>query len=78
MATTSAASDSSAAKPDRLVRTATLFALAGFFCILLFLIFGFKAWSVGVGVFLGFPLLIVAVVLYVLAVIRDLRHREAL
>lgn len=64
--------------PNRLVRSAVVVGLAGLLCVLLFLVFGFEAWSVGIGVFLGFPLLMAAVVLYVIAVIRDLRTREAL
>ena len=64
--------------PDRLVRLAVLLALAGLCCVLLFLLAGFAAWSVGLGVFLGFPLMLAAVVLYLAAVVRDLRRREAL
>ena len=71
-------SETPAARREYLIRTTVLIALAGFACVLLFLIFGFQAWSVGVGVFLGFPLLIAAVVLYTIVVVRDLRRREAL
>lgn len=69
------------APPDsvrRPVRYAVLFAMAGLICVLLFLVFGFAPWSVGLGVFLGFPLLMVAVVLYLVAVVRDLRRRNVL
>ncbi len=82
---TDAATRSSAAPPpeaprrtDRLVRIAAVLALVGFSCALLFLIFGFESWSVGLGVFLGFPVLLAAVLCYVVAVVRDLRAREAL
>lgn len=65
-------------KVDRLVRWAAILALTGFLCVFLFLVFGFQAWSVGVGIFLGCPLLLGAIVCYAIAVIRDLRVQEAL
>lgn len=52
--------------------------LTGLTCVLLFLLFGFEPWSVGIGVFLGFPLLLGGIGLYVAGVVRDLRHREVL
>lgn len=67
-----------AARRDRLIRIAAILALIGFACALLFLVFGFEAWSVGIGVFLGFPILLAAIGLYIVVVIRDLRRREAL
>jgi len=67
-----------AASVDRLLRTAVVLAIVGLSCLLIFLISGFAAWSVGLGIFLGVPLLMVALVLYVLVVIRDLRRRGAL
>ncbi|MFO7313392.1 hypothetical protein [Rhodothermus marinus] len=67
-----------AASVDRLLRTAVVLAIVGLSCLLIFLISGFAAWSVGLGIFLGVPLLVVALVLYVLVVIRDLRRRGAL
>lgn len=62
--------------PDisRLVRVAVGCALVGLLCALLFLGSDFTPWSVGLGVFLGFPLLIIAMVLYVIAVARDLQR----
>ncbi|AEN72358.1 hypothetical protein Rhom172_0414 [Rhodothermus marinus SG0.5JP17-172] len=67
-----------AASVDRLLRTAVVLAIVGLSCLLIFLLSGFAAWSVGIGIFLGVPLLMVALVLYVLVVIRDLRRRGAL
>ncbi len=61
-----------------LVRIAVVSALIGLFCVLLFLWIGFAPWSVGLGVFLGAPLLVVAVALYIIAVMRDLRQRGVL
>lgn len=53
-------------------------ALAGLACILLFLWNGFGAWSMGLGTFIGIPLLLIAIVLYVSAVAFDLKRRGAL
>lgn len=63
---------------DMLVRTAILCTMAGMLLTLIFLIFGFRSWSVGVGVFLGMPVMILGMGLYVIAVIRDLRKRKVL
>lgn len=63
---------------DKLVRTAILLVVTGMLLVLIFLIVGFEAWSVGLGVFLGMPVMIAGVVLYVIAVIRDLRYRKVL
>lgn len=61
-----------------LVHVAVVCTLIGLLCVVLFLWGGFAAWSVGLGVFLGTPLLLIAVVLYVVAVFRDLRQRGIL
>lgn len=63
---------------DKLVRTAIVCAMAGMILVLVFLIFGFQAWSVGLGVFLGMPLMLLGVVLYIIAVFRDLKYRRVL
>lgn len=63
---------------DRLIRWAVILALVGLACVILFLWQGFAAWSVGLGVFLGAPLLLLAMGLYTVAVVRDLRRRGAL
>ncbi|MCC5913337.1 MAG: hypothetical protein JJU46_03075 [Balneolaceae bacterium] len=63
---------------DKLVRTAVFLAMAGMLLVLMFLIAGFQAWSVGLGVFLGMPIMFAGVVLYIYAVIRDLRARKVL
>ena len=60
------------------VRWAVLCTLAGLICVFLFLLFGFEPWSVGIGVFLGFPLLLGGVGFYLAGVVHDLRQREAL
>ena len=63
---------------DKLVRTAVLCTIAGMLLVLIFLIVGFQAWSVGLGVFLGMPVMLFGVGLYVVAVFRDLRNRKVL
>ncbi len=63
---------------DKLVRTAVIFTMAGMLLVLLFLLAGFQAWSVGLGVFLGMPVMLAGVGLYIFAVIRDLRFRKVL
>ena len=57
-----------------LVRVAVACALVGLLCALLFLWSGFTPWSLGVGVMLGFPFLLAAIILYVIAVAHDLRR----
>jgi len=70
--------DTSSVEPDRLVRIAILCVLVGLVCVLIFLWRGFDAFSVGIGVFFGMPMVLLGVVTYVVAVIRDLRRRGAL
>ena len=53
----------------------TVFGLA---CILLFLWNGFGAWSMGLGMFIGIPLVVLGVILYLLAVAFDLKRAGAL
>lgn len=60
------------------VRVAVMCALPGLAGISLFLGSGFGPWSLGVGFFLGVPLLLLAVVLYLIAVFLDLRQHGAL
>ncbi len=60
------------------IQWAVLLTLAGLSCVLLFLLSGFQSWSVGIGVFLGFPLLLSGVGLYVAGVVQDLRRRDVL
>ncbi len=60
------------------IRWAVFCTLAGLMCVLLFLVSGFQAWSIGLGVFLGFPLLLSGIGFYVAAVVRDLRRRDVL
>ena len=38
----------------------------------------FSVWSFGVGILFGFPVLVVGILLYLLAVVRDLRQRGIL
>ncbi|WP_187264581.1 hypothetical protein [Pontibacter beigongshangensis] len=63
---------------NRLIRTSVIVGCIGLFCILLFLLAGFQAWSVGVGVFLGFPVLLAALVMYIVAVARDLKKHDVI
>lgn len=63
---------------SRLVRISVFLTLLGTVFMLIFLMFGFRPWTVGVGVFIGLPLTLVAMITYVVAVIRDLRRREVL
>ncbi len=63
---------------NTLVRAGVLCALGGMFCVSLFLWWGFAPWSVGLGVFLGATLLLVAMVFYIVAVFRELRQRGIL
>ena len=53
-------------------------AIVGLACILLFLWNEFGAWTIGLGTFVGIPLLGVAVLLYIGAVVTDLKTRNAL
>jgi hypothetical protein len=50
----------------------------GLVCILLFLWNGFGAWSMGLGMFIGIPLVMVGVILYLCAVAFDLKRGGAL
>jgi hypothetical protein len=60
-----------------LVRIAVGCALVSLCCLAVLLWYGFTPWSVGVGIVLGVPLFAVAVVLYGVAVVRELhRHGE--
>ncbi len=53
-------------------------ALVGLLCVFLFLWHGFGAWSMGLGNFVGIPLIVLAVLLYLSAVAFDLKRRGAL
>lgn len=52
--------------------------LVGLSCVLVFLLSGFQAWSVGLGVFFGFPMLLTGIGFYVAGVVHDLRRRNVL
>jgi len=60
------------------IQWAVVCTLVGLSCVLLFLLSGFQAWSVGIGVFFGFPLLLTGIGLYVAGVVADLRRRGVL
>jgi hypothetical protein len=62
----------------RLIGAAVNIALVGLVCVLLFLWHGMGAWSMGLGMFVGMPLLVIALLLYVVAVARDMKRRGAL
>jgi hypothetical protein len=53
-------------------------ALVGLLCVLLFLWSGFNPWSLTFGIMLGCPLLLIAILLYVIAVARDLQQHRLL
>lgn len=57
---------------DRLLQAAVWLVVVGLVLMLMYLIAGFQAWSVGLGIFLGGPLLLVGMLLYVISVVRDL------
>ena len=63
---------------DRLIRISVILTMTGMLLVLLFLIAGFEAWSVGLGVFLGMPVMLAGVIIYIYAVIRDLRESKVL
>jgi len=65
-------------KTDKLVRWAIVCTIAGMLLVLLFLVAGFRSWSVGLGIFLGMPVMLFGVALYVIAVIRDLKAHRVL
>jgi 4-hydroxybenzoate polyprenyltransferase len=60
------------------IRRAVFCTLVGLSCVLLFLLSGFQSWSVGIGIFFGFPMLLTGVGFYVAGVVRDLRRRDVL
>jgi len=62
----------------RLIGIAVDLALVGLVCVYLFLWHGLGAWSMGLGMFIGMPLLLIAILLYVVAVARDMKRRGAL
>ncbi len=62
----------------RLTSIAVDIALVGLVCVLLFLWNGMGARSMGLGMFVGMPLLAIAILLYLVAVARDLKRRGAL
>ncbi len=53
-------------------------AIVGLVCVLLFLWHGLGAWSMGLGTFIGIPLLVISLLLYISAVAADLKRRGAL
>lgn len=61
---------------NKLIRIAVILGSIGLACLLIYLVVGFQPWSVGVGIFLGFPLLTVALVIYIVAVVKDLKRHE--
>ncbi len=60
---------------SRLIRAGVVCAVLGLVGALLFLWRGFTPWTLTFGVMLGFPLLLGAILLYVIAIARDL-HRH--
>lgn len=60
------------------IQRAVVCTLVGLSCVLLFLLSGFQSWSVGIGVFFGFPMLLAGIGFYLAGVVHDLRHRDLL
>ena len=60
------------------IRAAVACALVGLLCVLRFLWSGFTPWSLTVGIILGCPLLLIAILLSVIAVARDLQQHRLL
>jgi len=69
--------DRAAAWVERQLSLAVYTAIVGLACVLLFLWYGFGAWTMGLGTFIGIPLLGLAVLLYLGAVVADLKRRRA-
>lgn len=69
--------DSSGVVHTRIQR-AVVCTLVGLSCVLLFLVSGFQSWSVGIGVFFGFPMLLTGIGFYVAGVVHDLNRRDVL
>ena len=63
---------------DREITLAALCVLAGLACLLLFLVRGIGAFTMGLGMFVGIPLVVIGIVFYLVAVVADLRRRGAL
>ena len=63
---------------SRPLRVAVWIALMGMSCLGFFLWNGLSVMSMGIGVILGVPLTLLAVGVYLTAVIRDLRRRGIL
>jgi len=60
------------------IQWAVVCTLVGLSSVLLFLLSGFQSWSVGIGVFFGFPMLLTGIGFYVAGVVADLRRRDVL
>lgn len=52
--------------------------VAGLLCFLFYLWWSFGVWTFGIGILLGIPLVVLAITLYLWAVIRDLRRQGLL
>ncbi len=63
---------------DRLIHIAVILAIAGMLSVSAALVFGFGPITVGLSMFMGAPLLSLAILLYIVAVIRDLRNQGIL
>jgi uncharacterized membrane protein len=61
-----------------LIRLAVLIAIAALGCMLFYLTCGFSPWTFGVGILLGVPLLVIAMLFYIIQVVRDIHGRGAL
>ena len=61
-----------------LLRAAVALAVVGLIGVLPLLLLGFSPLTMGIGLFVGFPSLILADVSYILVVLHDLRRHELL
>lgn len=63
---------------QRQLTLAVYSAITGLVLVVLFLWYGFGAWTMGLGTFVGIPLLGLAVLLYLGAVATELKQRGAI
>ncbi len=63
---------------NKMIRVAVVMAVIGLLCVFAVLWRGFAPWSMGVGMFIGMPLIITAIIIYLFAVIRDMKDHGLL
>ena len=65
-------------RPELLLQIAAPAMIVGLLSLASYLWWGFGVWTFGIGILIGTPLVTSAIVLYLWAVIRDLRSRGLL